>query len=130
MAVIEIDFDVYKALTLRRPTEEVTYSDILREVLGLSQAKNYRPNGVLPSTGEWVSKGVRFPSGTEFRATYKGETYHGKVEAGALLVNGKRFDSPSAAAVSITENPVNGWTFWECRFPGQSRWRMIKAFRK
>lgn len=131
MTTINIDFDVFKALTLRRASEDVSYNDVLREVLGLGPKKgSASPAPATPGAGEWVSKGVRFPGGTEFRATYKGQTALGRVEAGALVVNGKRFESPSAAAVAITGNPVNGWTFWECRFPGKSSWQMLKSLRK
>lgn len=130
MNTIEIDFDVYKALTLRRISEDVTYNDVLREVLGLSPKTPSSPNSVSPGRGDWIAKGVRFPVGTEFRAGYKGQTCYGKVESGALVVNGKRFDSPSAAAVAITGSPVNGWTFWECRLPGKNSWQMIKSLRK
>lgn len=131
MNTIEIDFDVYKALTLRRAAEDVTYNDVLREVLGLSPKKSPVSSlGSILGQGDWITKGVRFPVGTEFRAGYKGQTYYGKVESGELVVNGKRFDSPSSAAVAITGNPVNGWTFWECRFPGKSSWQMIKSLRK
>ena len=28
--------------------------------------------------------------------------------------------SPRAAAMSISESTVNGWTFWEARLPGQA----------
>jgi hypothetical protein len=45
------------------------------------------------------------------------------------VLNGERFDTPSAAAMSITKNPVNGWTFWEARLSGQTSWRMLKALR-
>jgi hypothetical protein len=79
--------------------------------------------------GDWIVKGVTFPGGTEFRATYKGQTYLGRVEAGALVLNGRRFDTPSAAAMSISGNPVNGWTFWECRSPGRTSWQLIKGLR-
>lgn len=131
MSTIEIDFDVYKALTLRRTSEEVTYNDVLRQLLNLTAKKAAPGSASAPLVqGEWIAKGVRFPAGTEFRASYKGRTFMGKVESGALLVDGKRYDSPSAAAVAITGNPVNGWIFWECRFPGSSSWRMIKSLRK
>ncbi len=131
MTTIEIDFDVFKALTLRRTSEEVTYNDVLRELLGLGP-KNGSPQPLAGSSGQgdWMSKGVRFPAGTEFRATYKGQTYLGRVESGALVVNGQRFDSSSAAAGSITGNAVNGWVFWECRLPGKTSWQMIKSLRK
>ena len=131
MKTIEIDFDVYKALTLLRTSEDVTYNDVLRELLSLSPKKSPDDlTGSAPITGEWVSKGVHFPNGTEFRANYKGQTYYGKVESGALIVNNIRFYSPSSAAVSITGNLVNGWLFWECRLPGESTWQMIKSLRK
>ncbi len=75
-------------------------------------------------------KGVRLPAGTEFRAMYKARSYFARVEGGALVLEGKRYDSPSAAAVSITGSAVNGWRFWEARLPGQSGWNMIESFRR
>jgi hypothetical protein len=130
MPTIEVDFDVFKAITVRRPSEHVSENDVLREVLGLAGKKPATAQPVVPEAGDWMTKGVRFPAGTEFRATYKGQTYLGRVEAGALVLNGKRFDTPSAAAMSITGNPVNGWTFWQARLPGQAGWKMIKSLRK
>jgi hypothetical protein len=130
MRTIEVDFDVYKALLVRRPSEDVTENDVLRELLGLPK------QGVISSApgaareGDWVAKGVRFPAGTEFRARYRGELHLAKVESGALAIGGKLFDTPSAAAMAITNNiPVNGWTFWECRRPGEAAWRRIKDLR-
>jgi hypothetical protein len=128
---IEIDFDVYKALTARRTSERVTENDVIRSLLGLPAAKpaaEVSPQSA--PTGDWITKGVRFPAGTEFRATYKGKTHSAKVEGGSLIVDGKRFYSPSAAAVSITRNPVNGWRFWEARLPGQAGWKTIESLRK
>ena len=130
MKTIEVDFDVYKAITLRRPSEEVSENDVLRKILGLPEKKGAAVTGSAPAPGDWVAKGVRFPAGTEFRAAYKGQTYLARVEGGTLVLNGKRYDSPSSAAVSITGNPVNGWTFWECRVPGQAGWKTIKSLRK
>ncbi len=130
MPHIEVDFDVFKALTARRPSEEVTENDVLRDLLRLPSRKTSSPGESAPAAvGEWVTKGVRFPAGTEFRATYKGKTYLARVENGALVLNGERFDSPSAAAMSITGKPVNGWTFWEGRLPGRTAWQIIKAHR-
>ncbi len=131
MTAIEIDFDVFKELTNRRTTESVTYNDVLRELLGIHGLKaSAQISDNSPSVGAWTTKGVTFPSGTEFRASYKGQAISGKVESGGLLVNGKRFDSPSSAAVSITGNMVNGWIFWECRLPGKMTWQLIKSLRK
>ncbi len=131
MATIEIDFDVFKELTIRRTTESVTYNDVLRELLGLGvvKASAQVPNNT-SAAGAWTTKGVTFPAGTEFRATYKGQTISGKVESGSLMINGKSFDSPSSAAGSITGTMVNGWIFWECRLPGNMSWQSIKTLRK
>jgi hypothetical protein len=129
MPTIEVDFDVFKALTVKRAAEEVTENDVLRELLGLpSRTPSTRPMAP-PGPADWVTKGVAFPAGTEFRATYKGRAYSARVEAGALVLEGKRFPSPSAAAVSITGSAVNGWRFWEARLPGQAGWRIIDSMR-
>ena len=129
METIEIDFDVYKALTMRRTTASVTYNDVLREVLDLGPASSAAPTKEQHTGAAWVCKGVAFPHGTEFRAQYKGQTHTGKVDNGALVVDGKRYTSPSAAAMSISSSQVNGWTFWEARKPGQGRWVQIRELR-
>ena len=133
MYTIDVDFEVYKQLTVRRATEDVAYNDVIRELLGLAQSaqtpRAEKSNGQSP--GDWVAKGVRFPVGADFRANYKGQAHTARVESGALVLsNGKRFDSPSAAAVSITGSAVNGWRFWECRLPGKSSWQFIESLRR
>jgi hypothetical protein len=130
MRTIEVDFDVYKALTMRRPSEEVTENDVLRELLGLPRRKASGTPPAGPAPGDWIAKGVRFPAGTEFRAHYKGQTHLARVEGGALVLNGKRHDSPSSAAVSITGSAVNGWRFWEARLPDQAGWKIIESLRR
>ena len=131
MRTIEIDFDVYKALTLKRETEAVSYNDVLREILGLGPAPIPNANAEAKPGGQpWVSKGVSFPHGTEFRSTYKGREITGVVANGALVVDGKRHNSPSSAAVAVTGTSVNGWLFWECKMPSQSGWRAISGLRK
>lgn len=129
MPTIEIDFDVYKALIARRPTENVSENDVLRQLLHLPRQHSSIARD-LPAPEDWFTKGVRIPAGTELRATYKGQSYLARIEGGALLLNGRRFDSPSAAAVSITKNPVNGWNFWRSRLPGQSNWTLLRDLRK
>ncbi len=132
MTTIEIDFDVFKELTVRRTTESVSYNDVLREVLGLNPmqapATTLAPERV--SAGGWTTKGVVIPEGTEFRANHKGKTTIGKVQSGSLIVNGQSFDSSSSAAGSITGTSVNGWIFWECRLPGKMSWQLMKTLRK
>ena len=130
MPSIEVDFDVFKALTARRASEDVTENDVLRQLLRLPPRSPPTTVSDSPGPEDWVTKGVRLPTGTELRATYKGQTHLAHVASGALVINSKRFNSPSAAAMSITHNPVNGWTFWECRLPGHSRWTSLKELRR
>lgn len=128
MQTIEIEFDVFKEITLRRKTENVSPNDVLREVFSLDP-KIEDAFSDSPREYPWVTKGVSFPHDTEFRATHKGKMYNGIVQNGALAINGKRFTSPSAAAVSITGNSVNGWIFGECKMPGLNSWKTIKNLR-
>ena len=131
MQTIEVDFEVYKQLTVRRATEQVTYNDVIRGLLGIKAKAVVAPsqiNGV--SAADWITKGVRFPSGTQFRSAYKGIVHTARVDGGALVFNGRRYESPSAAAMSVTDSAVNGWVFWECQLPGQSNWRLIKTLRR
>src|SRR5271169_6439698 len=101
MRTIEVDFDVFKALTARRATEAVTENDVLRSLLGLNSKRDATASiaSDSPDADDWIVKGIRFPASTEFRASHKGQTWLGRVERGALVVNGRRFDTPSAAAV-------------------------------
>lgn len=131
MYTIEVDFEVYKQLTVRRPTEDVTYNDVIRELLGLEQSKQGAVNKTAgPSPEDWVVKGVRFPAGSELRATYKGRIHTGIVQGGSLVLNGKQYESPSAAAVAVTGSAVNGWRFWECKLPGKASWQLIDSLRR
>ncbi|MFN0316784.1 MAG: DUF2924 domain-containing protein [Burkholderiales bacterium] len=132
MVMLDVDFEVFKELTARRRSETMTENEVIREVLGLSKPANHS-KAAIPSNSSgtpWVSKGIVFPHGTEFRATYKGQQHLGTVQNGALVLNGKRFSSPSAAAVAITSSPVNGWMFWECLIPGTTKWKTIADLRK
>ena len=130
MPSIEIDFDVFKALTARRASADMTENDVLRQLFNLGKADNALTKTETPAPDDWVTKGVRLPAGTELRSNYKGNTYLARVSSGALVLQGRRFDSASAAAMSITGNPVNGWTFWECKLPGQDRWQILKSLRR
>jgi hypothetical protein len=130
MRTIDVDFDVFKALTLRRPSEGVTENDVLRELLGLPINTQSNSLESAHATDDWVTKGVRFSVGTEFRASHKGQTHFARVEGAALVLAGKPYYSPSSAAMAVTKSPVNGWTFWECKLPGRTAWQIITTLRK
>ncbi|MGH6967946.1 MAG: DUF2924 domain-containing protein [Stellaceae bacterium] len=143
MMTIEIDFDVYKALTARRADEAVSYNDVLRALLGLSQPaaglrRLFGLGGGKASThgfskddlSGWIYKGIRFPSGTLLRAKYKGKVHNARIERDGIVFDGKRFATPSDAARAVTRTNVNGWRFWQCQLSGDVGWRRLDALRQ
>jgi len=125
---IPIDFEVFKALTAKLESPQDSYNNVLRRLLKLGDPK-LSDASPAANAKPWVVEGVTFPAGTEFRARYKGRPYSGRVEDGGLVVDGRRFDSPSPAAMAITGNNVNGWKFWQCRRPGATSWVGIDGLR-
>lgn len=135
---IEVDFEVFKAITAKRPTENVTENDVLRALLGLKpiseemaggMSMGGETDGLAPITKVWTCKSVRFPVNSQLRAKYQGRTIQAEVQLDGIHVNGKVANSPSQAAHFVTGTNVNGWTFWEARFPGQQAWTPIQALR-
>ena len=134
MRTIDVDFDVFKAITARRETENVSENDVLRALFGLPPKRHAtqisKSSTSSQRTADWYVGSVRFPAGTEFQANYRGRTWLGRVDQGALVLDGRRFDTPSAAAGFVTKNSVNGWKFWQCKQPGQEMWQIIDTLRK
>jgi hypothetical protein len=127
MATIEVDFDVFKELTNRRKTESVTYNDVIRDLLGLDARKTPK---IAPMQKGATFKGVVFPEGTQFRASYKGRTYTAEIRNGVWVdSDGSTRNSPSEAAVKITGKNWNGWRFWHCKRPGEANWQLIDGLR-
>jgi hypothetical protein len=131
MQQIEIDFDVYKALTAQRLNESHTYNDVLRAILKLPE-KGFQPNWVTGDGRAGRVIGGRFlPSGTNLRARYKSLIYSAAIMGDELVLEGgKKFRTASAAAKEITGTNVNGLAFWEVKRPNDSEWKMIKALPK
>lgn len=129
MLTIDIDFEVFKALTARRQSEAFTVNDVIRALLKLPSQGTKAFVAPASTADDWFCKGVRFPVGTELRASYKGAKHTGVIKAGKLLVNGQQAFSPSNAASMITGNNINGWRFWEARLPGQSKWQLLDVLR-
>ncbi|MCW2338912.1 putative CopG family antitoxin [Sphingobium sp. B2D3A] len=148
---IEIDFDVFKALTALRHNEADGYNDVLRRLLKLPNRENAVTNALLAGmseaevdalmrrpaggnvlapymNGAWFN-GVLFPNGTKLKADYKGRTYFAEIQNGQWLdSNGIVRTSPSDAAGAITGNNVNGWRFWHAKGPADANWRRLDEF--
>ena len=134
MRSVDIDFDVFKALTAQLQSESDTYNAALRRLLGLTtSASPATTTSQKPEEKPWVSKGVMFDHETQFRANYKGQMYFAWAENGRLLVSNKggkgASSSLSHAARLITNTSVDGWTFWEVKRPIDSVWRKASELR-
>ncbi|MBW7995446.1 MAG: DUF2924 domain-containing protein [Candidatus Glassbacteria bacterium] len=127
---IDVDFEVYKELFSRRKGEAVSFNDVIRELLGFSVNEKKQSAHIDASGKSWVRDGVELPHGTELRRTYKKTDYYAVIENGAISFMGKLHDSPSGAAMEVTEGPVNGWLFWDCKFPGKVEWINLDKLRR
>jgi hypothetical protein len=129
MPQIEIDFEVFKTLTNLRESEDVTYNDVVRELLKLPAGKAVTKQ-VKDAAKPWVVSGTSFPSGTEFIAEYKGNQHAGVVKDGRLVLSdGHAFTTPSSAAGHVTGNNVNGWRFWKCKLPNALGFVLMERLR-
>lgn len=122
---IDIDFEVFKALTALRTHEGHTYNEVLRELLGLKAEGHAAQTDVKPDIGKrsFESRDLSLPHGTLLRATYKGGAYTARIDDGRWIdENGIEHGSPSAAARYITGNNVNGLRFWQGKRPSDNGW--------
>ena len=143
---VEIDFEVFKALTARLENESDTYNEAIRRLLGLPASEATllpgefdipglpapaQGSGILAQLngGVWFSN-VYFPNGTMFRATYKGKTYRARVHNSQWIDEfGIQRSSPSDAASAISGTNVNGWRFWFVRRPQDEDWQRMDALK-
>jgi hypothetical protein len=140
---IEIDFEVFKALTTQLRDERDNYNEVVRRLLNLPASDldadplSFEPAGIAvqgqgllgPSAGVWYSN-VFFPDGTIFRATYKGHTYYAAIREGAWTDGfGVTRTSPSDAASAISKTNVNGWKFWFTKRPQDVDWVRMDSLR-
>ena len=145
---VEIDFEVFKALTAQLEHESDTYNEAIRRILGLPASEAALLPGevdvpglpdplpgqgalaaFLGAGGVWLSS-IYFPNGTIFRATYKGKTYRARIQNSQWIdESGIPRSSPSDAARAISQTNVNGWRFWFVRRPHDEDWQRMDALK-
>ena len=131
LRTIEIDFDVHKTIEKERRSFSETPNEVLRRLLRLG---GQPPAAVATPAGHraWSGKGVTLPHGTELRMRYNGRQHSGAIENGRWLVEGRSFNSPSAAAGGValtkagTRTSLDGWIYWHAKRPGDAHWIAIK----
>ncbi|MFN4221851.1 MULTISPECIES: DUF2924 domain-containing protein [Novosphingobium] len=137
---VDVDLDVFKALTALIKTEGQEHNDVLRELLNLDsvlEAESPEPitdpqliAARFNHPGQFYSRGLVLPNGTKLRARYKGVQHFAEIRDGRWFADdGAEFSSPSAAASAITRTTVNGWRFWEGMLPGDNGWRRLEVIR-
>ena len=112
---------------------------MLRRLLKLGEGAPPRPAGngkAVPSAGRpWSGKGVTLPHGTSVRMEYNGKRHSGQIDNGEWLVEGAKFNSPSAAAGGVARTrsgktpSLDGWIYWQVKRPGDSRWIPLHTLR-
>jgi hypothetical protein len=128
---IDVDFDVFKSLTVLRKNEKDTLNDVLRRLTNHEPAARSEFSVKQNGASGCVFKGILFPEGTDFRAAYKGKLYFGSIVGGEWKdPAGNAYSSPSQAAFAIQGSGVNGWTFWECKRPSDTEWIQLAKLRK
>jgi hypothetical protein len=128
MPTIPVDFEVWKAITVRRSTEAETENDVLRDLFGLPRLPSGQTTAA-PNQGGWTWKTVHLPDGTQMRAEYKGKLYTAAIVGGRWQQDGQTYGSPSAAAFAITNSGINGWWFWSVKRPGDPTWVPLAKLR-
>ena len=116
---------------LRRRMEERTKRKIAR-VLGHGDKGNAKPKTARKKPAKWVNAQATKAGGKQpalapyvtkrfmLRGSLKGKNYQAWVhKSGIIQFEGKKYHSPSGAAVAALERPTNGWTFWKFKRDGE-----------
>jgi hypothetical protein len=140
---IDIDWDIHKMIEAERSGFDEPPYIALRRLLRLPAPEQRcypdKPDVVTDGGGlPWVEDGVTVPHGSFARMRYLrgAQVHNGRFLNGKLVVNGRSFDTLSAAAKALavtrkgkTPN-LNGWLYWEVQFPGENEWRSLNSMRQ
>lgn len=123
---IDIDLDVFKALTLLLEHENDTMNAVIGRLLKLPA---HGPPETPAVMADWFGYGVTLPVGTELRTNYKKQERIGTVRQDGLELDGRLFPSLSAAAIHVTGQNTNGWNFWKVRDSATRTFRPMQTLR-
>lgn len=123
MESIMVDFEVWREVTSRRQSKQMTENDVLRSLLGLEKVS---PVDEGPG---WTWKGVNLPNKSRLKAEYKGREYAAEIVGNEWVQDGKTVSSPSLAANYVTGGSVNGWDFWSVLLPDRTEWLQLSVIR-
>ena len=121
---ISIDFDVFKVIQTNRRGFEETENEVLRRLLDLSPTPQVSSGR---NSQNWERNGAILPHRTKIFLDHQGVRASGEIRNGIWVVEGKKYSTPSQAAISIVEQKrgekvrgLNGWMCWSVKRPGDS----------
>jgi hypothetical protein len=115
---------IWKFIGLLKLFDE-TEADILRRLLDLLPLKK-QDSG---KRGMSLRNEVVLPDGTLLRGTHNGAEHQAEIRESWILLNGKRYKSPSGAATAIRGYSEDGWRFWKVKRPQDSEWVLLDKLR-
>lgn len=133
--------DIHKLIEGERKSFDEPQYLALRRLLKLPPPQpDHRRKTQPEDVGEgvpFVEDGVQVPHGLLARMKYQRgkQLYEGRFLNGKLVVDGQSFSalSPAASACAVTKaggkTSLNGWLYWEAKFPGESHWRTLSEMR-
>lgn len=135
----QIDFDVHKAIETERRGFAETDNDVLRRLLGLPESvapEGASDTSISGASGAWSRDGAILPNGTLMRMTYNGQLVEGQIVDGFIIANGKKFTTPSGAAMdnvrtkSGKKTSLDGWAYWNVKRPDDEDYISLSSLRK
>ncbi len=146
MEKIEIDWEIHQMIEAERKGFGEPQYVALRRLLGLGARPATPPpetTRTVQALGEgvpWTKDGVTVPHGTPARMEYGraswSQVYNGQFLNGRLVVNGRSFETLSAAAkaLAVTKDgkkaSLDGWLYWKVKLPGDMEWRSLGDMRR
>ncbi len=138
---MEIDFDIHRAIENERRSFDEPPHIALRRLLKLPTPKAKGTPLEMPTAQvgrPWREGTVEVPHGSEARMSYQrgAQVIEGRFLDGKLVVNGQEFDTLSSAASAMARTrgggtpSLNGWNYWEAKFPGRSEWLPLSLLRR
>lgn len=140
LRTIEIDFDIYKLIESERQSFDEPPHIALRRLLSLPEETQQKKEttSLEPILGRpFTQEGISIPHGSYARMQYLrgAQIYEGKFLDGALVVDSKKYFtlSSAASALAITKDGaktnLNGWMYWEAKFPEATDWIALSDLR-
>ena len=151
MPTIEIDWDVFIAVSLYRNDDAQTVNDVLRSVFSeeieqvreprqhyrkphlLAMKNNVTASETNNTSLPFVTGKALFADGTPFRLIYKGKVHKASVRSGALVLEGSEesFANFSRAAMKITGGQViSAWDRWDFFDARTGKWKKVREAAK